>query len=170
MQPQTPEALPSVTVLPEATRESQFELWGLPRECVGGSSNYDQVVIDDWLVGGWSFFDSVHHASDFGMTTHSGVLHPDEYVDEEVLEKMVEERLGFTLDSVRSVYRQGRKSADQVELRARIDGRLLEFVEDGGSRNALARVLGLVVSQGGHCQAFESALARASAAREAVAA
>jgi hypothetical protein len=78
-----------------------------------------------------------------GMTAHRGVLHPHEYVNTAELVAAVEKRLGFTLDELRAVYRQGRKSAAQLELRARIDARLLELRERGGNMELLARVIGV---------------------------
>ena len=78
-----------------------------------------------------------------GMTAHRGVLHPDEYVDRARLVAAVEHRLGFTLDELRTVYRQGRKSTRQLELRGRIDARLLEVREAGGNLELLARVTGI---------------------------
>lgn len=77
------------------------------------------------------------------MTAHRGVLHPDEYVDVPRLRALVEERLGFGIDELRTVYRQGRKSRRQLELRQRIDARLLELREAGGNMELLARVTGV---------------------------
>ena len=76
-----------------------------------------------------------------GVTSHRGVLHPDEYVDKSRLLVEVERRLGFTSAELRKVYVQGRKSRAQRELRARIDRRLHEVADAGGNLAALARVL-----------------------------
>jgi hypothetical protein len=77
------------------------------------------------------------------MTSHRGVLHPDEHVDTEALRAAVEAELGFTYDDVRAVYRQGRKAVSTLELRARIDARLLELRAAGGNMELLARVTGV---------------------------
>ena len=76
-------------------------------------------------------------------TAHRGVLHPDEYVDVPRLRAEVEHRLGFGFDELGAVYRQGRKSDTQLELRARIDARLLELREAGGNMELLAHVVGV---------------------------
>jgi hypothetical protein len=109
-----------------------------------------------------------------GMTAHRGVLHPDEYVDALALQKMVEAELGFTYEQVRSVYRQGPLSADQRELRGRIDARLLALSHAGGHMLELARAFGWTVKAGGphggpSCDTMERALVRARSC-EAVAA
>jgi hypothetical protein len=74
-----------------------------------------------------------------GLVAHRGILHPAEYVDRPALLAEVERRLGVTVAQMRSVYRQGRLSAGQRVLRARIDVALLA-VEN---LTALAGVVGL---------------------------
>jgi hypothetical protein len=88
--------------------------------------------------GGWSIVSTSRGGA--GMTAHRGVLHPEEYVDTPRLRALVEHRLGFTRDELGKVYRQGRKSAAQLELRARVDARLLELREAGGDLALLARI------------------------------
>ena len=78
-----------------------------------------------------------------GMVAHRGVLHPAEYVNPARLVPAVERHLGFTLADLRTVYRQGRKSASHRELRARVDSRLLEVANAGGNLELLARVTGI---------------------------
>jgi hypothetical protein len=78
-----------------------------------------------------------------GLVAHRGVLHPDEYLDKARLVPAVERRLGFTLDELRLVYRQGRKSAAQRALRARVDSRLLRLRDAGGNMELLAQVIGV---------------------------
>lgn len=78
-----------------------------------------------------------------GMTAHRGVLHPNEYVDVPRLRELVAHRLGFTVDELHAVYRQGRMSAASLELRAHVDARLLELRERGGNMEALARATGV---------------------------
>lgn len=116
--------------------------------------------------GGWTIV-HVKDGDRAGVHAHRGVLHPDEFVDSGVIETLVENELGFTLDEVRSVYRQGRKSDAQLALRARIDARLLEIAETGGSMLELARVFGWDIDAGGkgqNCRTMERALARARGA------
>jgi hypothetical protein len=92
-----------------------------------------------------------------GMVAHRGVLAPGEYVDRARLVAEVERRLGFTLAELCDVYRQGRKSRAQCELRARVDARLFELRRAGGNLSLLARVTGV------HEHTFSRALARARA-------
>jgi len=96
-----------------------------------------------------------------GLTSHRGVLHPEEYVDDDRLIALIEAELGFTYDEIRSVYRQGRKSDSQRELRERIDARLLALSRSGGNLTELGRRLGFPTSMSGDCKVFREALARA---------
>lgn len=103
--------------------------------------------VREWLAGGgWHVVRG---------TAHRGVLHPDEYVDTARLLASVERELGFTRAELREVYVQGRKSAAQLELRARIDARLLNVARAGGNVSALARATGFDPG------VFQKALARA---------
>jgi len=79
---------------------------------------------------------------DAGMTAHRGTLHPDEYVDETLVRQAAEELLGFTYADITAVYRQGPKSSEQRQLRARIDARLLALSVSGGLPK-LAEILNL---------------------------
>ena len=124
---------------------------------------------EDWQAaefmraGGWS----IVHAKDgarAGVSAHRGATHPDEYVDPAVLRGLVEHELGFTYEQVRSVYRQGPLSADQRELRARIDARLLALSRAGGNLAELGRALGFKVERDSHCEPMDNAVARAQAA------
>lgn len=96
-----------------------------------------------------------------GMTSHRGVLQGHEHVDSDALQALVENELGFTLEQVRSVYRQGRLSAESRELRGRIDARVLALSQAGGNVAALGRVLGFHVNASGACEALNNALERA---------
>lgn len=130
------------------------------------SANLDPEAADFMMAGGWSVV-SIKDGGESGggLTSHRGVLHPDEYVDEEALALLVADYLGFGLDEIRSVYRQGRKTEVQVELRGRIDARMLEVVEAGGSAHEMGRALGWPVTSTENCQTVDRALARARAAR-----
>lgn len=166
----------AITCLPPADRVSQLSRWGIGRDSVGSrfhghGPEYDTRADEDdaeeagFLVeGGWSIATLVEGGGrGHGLTTHRGVLHPDEYVDEDDLRALVSEHLGFTIDEVRSVYRQGRMSDEGRALRARIDARLLEIAESGGLMTELGRALGWTVKDDGHCRTMENALARARA-------
>jgi hypothetical protein len=185
-----------VTILPEAGREEQMERWGLnpsahwPEISRWGHGPDDAVDVYDgdavWddpdqaareleergfiIEGGWAPVaiknNSLHSG---GLTAHRGVLHPEEYVDQEALRAMVEDELGFTYEQVRSVYRQGPLSADQRELRGQIDARLLVLSRAGGEMTLLAGALGWEVDKtardgGPSCKRMRLALNRARAA------
>lgn len=107
---------------------------------------------------------SKYGARDAGMTAHRGVLSGDEYVDDAAVRAEVERVLGFTYDDVHAVYRQGRLSAEQGELRARIDARLLALSRAGANMFQLGEVLGFKTTPGTMHRAFKNALARARAA------
>jgi hypothetical protein len=118
--------------------------------------------------GGWSIVSPSSNGAGTlptaGMTAHRGVLHPNEHVDHERLVGLVEGALGFTLDDVHAVYRQGRLSADQQELRAQIDARLLALSRSGANMDLLARLLGFKGPAGTWPFALKNAIARAKAA------
>jgi hypothetical protein len=103
--------------------------------------DYMTDVHQGWRIvsgkgGGW--------ADRCGLVAHRGVLHPDEYVDMAVLVPAVEQRLGFTMAEVRSVYRgRGRRTAAQIDLRACVDARLLDIRRAGGNLELLARAVGV---------------------------
>lgn len=127
----------------------------------------------DFEAGGFSIVDtaygstagtSIYGAVDAGMTSHRGVLRPHEYVDADELRVQFENAFGFTVDAVHSVYRQGRLSADQGELRARIDARLLALSRAGANMTAVCRVLGFEGTPGTWPRPLKNALARARAA------
>lgn len=108
--------------------------------------------------------------SDGGTVAHRGVLHSDEYVNPDVLQAAIERRLGFTYAEVSAAYDiAGRPSADKLQLRARLDARLLELSLSGGNLLELAKAFGWSVepagdSGGERCKRMERAIARARAA------
>jgi len=95
-----------------------------------------------------------------GLVAHRGITHPAEYVNVVALGREVRRRLGVTWEDLDTAYCQGRKSAAALELRARIDARLLEVAEAGGNMTLLADVLYLGK------QTIGRALARARARKE----
>jgi hypothetical protein len=113
------------------------------------------AVARDFLrtTAGWHVVGRSHG----GTVAHRGVLHPDEYVDAARVTAMVEAELGFTVADLGAVYVQGRKSAAQRKLRARIDARLLVLARSGGNLSLLGRITGV------HPQTLQRALARARA-------
>jgi hypothetical protein len=78
-------------------------------------------------------------------TAHRGVLTADEwrFLDHEAVIAEVEELLGFTIEELRSVFRQGRKTAAQRALRARVEARFLAIHRAGGNLAALGRIAGI---------------------------
>lgn len=132
------------------------------------SADLDPEGSDFMSGGGWSLVD-IRWGDDEngGLTSHRGVLHPDEYVDAGLLVGMVADRLGFTLDEIRLAYRPGRPSAETLAIRDSVDARLLEVSDAGGNMVELGRALGWRVRDDHHCRNMDSALARARAARDA---
>jgi hypothetical protein len=99
-----------------------------------------------------------------GMVAHRGDVAKTDYLDPAKLKVLVEEGMGFTLDEIQLAYSgRGRPTPERLELRARIDARLLNLQRKGGNMLALARVLGWPVN-GRNCRAMEAALNRARAA------
>lgn len=189
----------SITVLPPAGREEMLQAAGLSTsahwpeaerwghgpddaaDCVPADAAWDdpdeaarELEERGFLMdGGWSLAQagkgSVRHVDDGGMTSHRGVLHPDEYVDPDTLQGLVERELGFTYEQVRSVYRQGPLTADQRELRGQIDARLLALSRTGGNLSLLGRLLGFKTTGDTLHRFLKNALARARALEEAAA-
>lgn len=156
-----------VVDLPEATREDQFSRWSLPREYVGGGSEpVVPVAAQEMLDAGGCRVVRVRdsEADRCGLVGRK----PVEDVDEEVFGALLEDRLGFGVDEVRSVYRRGFRSDDpvQLELRSAVDARLLELSEAGVHLGALGSALGYKVRpDGGPPDTLTRALARARAAK-----
>lgn len=177
-----------VTILPEATRDEMLAAAGLSSGAnwhgidrvphVRDDADTDAWGDDGWddpdtaareleelgfvVDGGWSPADIKNNAHfNGGLTSHRGVLHAEEYVDEALLQEAVERELGFTYDEVRSVYRQGPLSNEQRELRDRIDARLLALSVVGGNMAALGRALGFKTTDATMHRIIKNALARA---------
>lgn len=113
--------------------------------------------------GGWhavSIKDSGEEGG--GLTSHRGAVSEEEFVDPEVMRFSIEARLGFTVEEVHSVYRQGPLSPEQRALRDRIDLRIYEVWHEGGNMVLLGRALGLAIRERENdCQALKGAVARA---------
>lgn len=155
---------PKITVLPDATRDEQLAYWGVNLDSGLKAKNNEasNPAADFLAAGGWrvvSIKDSGETGG--GLTSHRGVLDEDEFVDDELLLRNVEVKLGFTREQVQSVYRQGPLSSDQRELRDRIDARMLTLFLAGTHLTALGRVLGLNVTPDGHCRPLQNAITRA---------
>lgn len=112
---------------------------------------------DDWILSGEQCY--------YGMKAHNGVLHPDDYVDTSELERMVEERLGFTLEEVRTAFTKGTPNRERLWAKAAIEDRLLELSEAGGNMFHLARIFGWHIRPNG-CRTMTKALNRARARRD----
>lgn len=123
----------------------------------------DPASRDRLYESGWHVVSTKGGDEAGGVTSHRSVLHPDEHVDAGALRAAVEAELGFTYDEVHSVYRQGRLSDSQGELRARIDARLLALSRAGANTALLGRLLGFKPDDEGKCQTFKRALRRARA-------
>lgn len=121
------------------------------------------VTPREGIPHGFGVIDPVHNNEhQAGMVAHRGVLHPDEYVDADVLRDAACEAVGFTYAEITSVYRQGLKTPETRQLRERIDSRMLALRRSGGNMTQLADALGLAQS------AVDRALKRARS-REVVA-
>lgn len=126
----------------------------------------DPAEADFLNAGAWLVVSIKSGDEEGGVTSHRGVVHPDEYVDGGVLQAMVEEELGFTYGQIRSVYRQGPLSADKRELRGLIDARLLALSLAGGHLLELAKAFGWAIEPadklgGERCKTMERAIERA---------
>src|SRR6188472_344592 len=91
-----------------------------------------------WTDGD-SRFGVVTGKDDGGMVAHRGVLHPDEYVDFFALREGVEADLGFSYSDVSEAYSTGRPTAEKLQLREKIDARLLGLSRAGGNMVQLAK-------------------------------
>jgi hypothetical protein len=131
---------------------------------VGDAQAHEFLAADGWGVitdvpgteargGGWQRA---------GGTTHRGAIRGDEHVDVALVRDAVEHEIGFTIDEIHSVYRQGRMTETQRELRGRIDARLLALSRSGANMAALARLLGFAYDEPSErFKTMERALARA---------
>jgi hypothetical protein len=86
---------------------------------------------------------TLYGASDAGMVAHRGTLHPDEYVDPVLLALNVQDEFGVSPEEIALAYARGRPSAEQRQLREKIDARLLALSRAGGNMEQLAKALGL---------------------------
>lgn len=157
-----------VTVLPEATREHMLDgagLDGSARWSELDTDGVDPATAQDLGGDGWHTVE-IGAEFDGGVTSHRGVLAPEDVVDSGVFGAMVEDALGFTYAEVSAAYREGRPSNTALQLRAQIDARLLELSVAGGNMLELAKALGWTIKPasgngGESCPKMERALARA---------
>lgn len=99
-------------------------------------------------VEGWSIASIKGGNQEGGITSHRGVLHSDEYVHAETLERLLEERLGVSLHEFDEAYKtRGRPSAEQSAkneaVRIKVDALFLEIQETDGNIELLSRLLGI---------------------------
>lgn len=98
---------------------------------------------------GWTLVHNIERrAAETGARSHAvnqhTVLHPDEYVDEEIVACLVEDELGFTVEQLHSVYcTGGRIPSDRQVLRDALDARLLELSRGGANMDLFGRIAGL---------------------------
>lgn len=110
-------------------------------EAPGGTTPHEGIP------DGFGVVDPVHNNEhQAGMVAHRGVLHPDEYVDSDVLLDAACEAVGFTYAEITAVYRQGLKTPELRQLRERIDSRMLALRRSGGNMTQLADALGIAQS------------------------
>ncbi len=101
------------------------------------------VSLVDTRRGGGGKSGQTYGAGDMGMVAHRGVLQNDEYVDFFALREAVEADLGYSYADVSAAYANGRPTAEQRQLREKIDARLLALSRAGGNMEQLAKVLDL---------------------------
>lgn len=92
---------------------------------------------------GFQIVDPSRITTDAGMTAHRGVLQDGEYVDFFLLREAAEAELGFSYADVSAAYKGGRPTAEQRQLRDRIDSRLLALSRSKGNLQQAAKLLGL---------------------------
>jgi hypothetical protein len=97
----------------------------------------------DLAAGGWHVVEPGNPERSGGLVAHRGVLQPEEYVDFFDLRAAVEEALGYTYAEVSAAYKVGRSTAEQRQLRERIDSRLLALSRSRGNLRILSEALGL---------------------------
>lgn len=129
-----------------------------------------EAIENGGRADGWGVVSASDNKEDNGgLTTHRGILHPDEYVNEPLLRQMVEAELGFTYEEVAAAYPDtpGSIPKELRQLRDKIDARLLALSRSGGNMTALARALGWPLSPGSsrtggdNSRKMDRALARA---------
>lgn len=99
---------------------------------------------DEFLsAGGWGIATLDGGGRDGGLVAHRGVVHPEEYVDADILRDAACEALGFSYEEITSVYRQGPLAPEQRQLREKIDARLLALSHAGGNMRQLAQALAI---------------------------
>jgi hypothetical protein len=137
-----------------------------PTSQEGSDTRWLPLGVEDWQAAefmrdnGWTVA-RVKDPALSGMAAHRGVLHPDDHVDTDALQAMVESEFGFSCEQVHAVYRQGPLTSDQRELRGSIDARVLALSRSGTNLALLGQALGFPVKANGNCRAMENALARA---------
>jgi hypothetical protein len=95
------------------------------------------------LEGADSRYGIVTGKDEGGLVAHRGVLQDGEYVDFFELRVQLEEEFGFTYADIAAAYRNGRPTAEQLQLRVRIDARVLELSRAGGNMEQFAKAVGI---------------------------
>jgi hypothetical protein len=104
----------------------------------------------------------------YGIVNHRGPLSEAEWevLDVQAVKEAVASWLGTTLEDIERIYGPGGKTKLDLEIRGQIDERLLQAVEGGASKVAIARALGWGLKKP-HNQApiLQKAIRRARKAR-----
>lgn len=119
----------------------------------------EMVTADFRYAGGFGIAHEGEGGTRGNPRTNDAILGEDEFVDEGLLRRMVEEELGFDLDLVRTIYSSKYLSPDLRATRTSIDARILELYESGANMNAFSRVTGI------HRQTMDRARQRAQSVR-----
>lgn len=100
----------------------------------------DWQVLELYRDGGYA----IAWPGDMGTRGNRDVLAPDEFVNFDVLQPLVEERLGFTYAEVKRVYGlRGQPSRENVRIRNVLDARILELYDAGANMFKFAEVVGM---------------------------
>ncbi len=93
------------------------------------------------LHGGWG----VKHPGHGGTRGNPGgaVVHPDEYVDTDLLRAMALDEFGYTAEQVAAVYHTKKIKSDLTQLRADMDARILGLRRAGANMYQFADAVGI---------------------------
>lgn len=110
----------------------------------GVSLDTNQAQTDDYLRGkGWSVV--FPYKDGLKGNPGGGTLHPDEYVDTDLLRARALEEFGYTADQIAAVYSRpgGAIKHELSQLRAEMDARMLALRDSGANMFQFAEAIGL---------------------------
>lgn len=99
----------------------------------------------------------------FGMCAHRGILHPDDYWDEQEVLNRIQIQLGAKITHIQRIYGPGGLTAEDKKFRHDMDALFLKLAEAGGNMSLLGGLLGFTVRPEGGCRTMINALKRARA-------